>query len=287
MKLFPPVGLRSWDVGTTCAAPKLKGMADVGSIHSVLENGKPVILVARKEQRMDTQESRSITVYCVEEVEIYREIYRNIFPAGGQIDLLGIGSNHNIPELLRTLHGNEPDVLLMGMKRLDNVIIAELERVRESLPGIGVVLLLMVYDLESLKMLRQQMSSTLAGMAVFLKQSLERVYQISGVIESVSEGHVILDPALTNLLLAEKQGKKLLNKFTQRETELLSLIAQGYTNSAIAEALCIDMRTVQRHINNMYSKLRSDINSENMNLRVSAARLYLETTGELVASGIS
>ena len=96
-----------------------------------------------------------------------------------------------------------------------------------------------------------------------------------------------MDPALTNLLLADKQGKKLLNKFTQRETELLSLIARGYTNSAIAEVLCIDMRTVQRHINNMYSKLRSDIDSDNMNLRVSAARLYLETTGELVSGGVA
>ena len=236
---------------------------------------------------METQESRSITVYCVEEVEIYREIYRNIFPAGGSIELLGIGANHDVPALIRTIQGNKPHVLLMGMKKLDNVIIAELERVRETVPDIGIVLLLMVYDLESLKMLRAQMGSNLAGMAVFLKQSLEKVYQLSGVIESVSEGHVILDPALTNLLLAEKQGKKLLNKFTQRETELLSLIARGYTNSAIAEALCIDMRTVQRHINNMYSKLRSDINSENMNLRVSAARLYLETTGELVSSGSS
>ena len=151
----------------------------------------------------------------------------------------------------------------------------------------GIVLLLTVYDLESLKMLRQQMSYNMAGMAVFLKQSLEKVYQLSGVIESVSERHVILDPALTNLLLADKQGKKLLNKFTQRETELLSLIARGYTNSAIAEVLCIDMRTVQRHINNMYSKLRSDIDSDNMNLRVSAARLYLETTGELVSGGVA
>ena len=234
---------------------------------------------------MERQDSRSITVYCVEEIEIYREIYRNIFPRGGAIELVGMGDNRDIPQLMNSLRAHKPDVLLLGMKRLDNVMIAEMERMREEFPTMGVVLLLTVYDLESLKMLRQQMSYNMAGMAVFLKQSLEKVYQLSGVIESVSERHVILDPALTNLLLADKQGKKLLNKFTQRETELLSLIARGYTNSAIAEVLCIDMRTVQRHINNMYSKLRSDIDSDNMNLRVSAARLYLETTGELVPVG--
>ena len=234
---------------------------------------------------METQEARSITVYCVEEIEIYREIYRNIFPAGGAIELIGMGNNRDLPALFKSLRTLTPDVLLMGMKRLDAAIIAELESLREQFIEMGVILLLTVYDMESLKMLRQQMSGNMAGMAVFMKQSLEKVYQLTGIIESVSERHVILDPALTNLLLADKQGKRLLNKFTQRETELLGLIARGYTNSAIAEALCIDMRTVQRHINNMYSKLRSDIDSENMNLRVSAARLYLETTGELVASG--
>ena len=234
---------------------------------------------------MEAKEARSIAVYCVEEIEIYREIYRNIFPPGGAIELIGMGNNRDIPGLFRSLKSLSPEVLLMGMKRLDSVIITELENIRETFPAMGVVLLLTVYDLESLKMLRQQMSGNMAGMAVFMKQSLEKVYQLTGVIESVSERHVILDPALTNLLLADKQGKRLLNKFTQRETELLSLIARGFTNSAIAEALCIDMRTVQRHINNMYSKLRSDIDSENMNLRVSAARLYLETTGELVATG--
>ena len=234
---------------------------------------------------METQEARSITVYCVEEIEIYREIYRNIFPSGGAIELIGMGNNRDLPALFKSLRTLTPDVLLMGMKRLDAAIIAELESLREQFIEMGVILLLTVYDLESLKMLRQQMSGNMAGMAVFMKQSLEKVYQLTGIIESVSERHVILDPALTNLLLADKQGKRLLNKFTQRETELLGLIARGYTNSAIAEALCIDMRTVQRHINNMYSKLRSDIDSENMNLRVSAARLYLETTGELVASG--
>jgi DNA-binding NarL/FixJ family response regulator len=196
-----------------------------------------------------------------------------------------MGNNRDVPALFRSLKALSPDVLLMGMKRLDAEVITELESLREQFPEMGIVLLLTVYDLESLKMLRQQMSGNMAGIAVFMKQSLEKVYQLTGVIESVSERHVILDPALTNLLLADKQGKRLLNKFTQQETELLSLIARGYTNSAIAEALCIDMRTVQRHINNMYSKLRSDIDSENMNLRVSAARLYLETTGELVATG--
>jgi len=54
---------------------------------------------------------------------------------------------------------------------------------------------------------------------------------------------------------------------------------------AIAEALYIDVRTVRHHINNMYSKLRADVDFNHKHPRVSAARIYLETTGELLIIG--
>ena len=78
-----------------------------------------------------------------------------------------------------------------------------------------------------------------------------------------------------------------MNELTHRELEILSLMASGYTNSAIAEALYIDIRTVQRHINNMYGKVRAETDVDKRHLRVSAARMYLENTGELVTNQVS
>jgi DNA-binding NarL/FixJ family response regulator len=63
--------------------------------------------------------------------------------------------------------------------------------------------------------------------------------------------------------------------------EILNLLSQGYTNSAIAAALFIDIKTVEHHLNSMYSKLKSDPGYNSKHLRVSAARLYLETMGDL------
>jgi len=67
-----------------------------------------------------------------------------------------------------------------------------------------------------------------------------------------------------------------LKQLTTRELEILSLLSQGYTNSSIADTLFIDIKTVEHHLNSMYSKLKSDPDYNTKHLRVSAARLYLE-----------
>ena len=65
--------------------------------------------------------------------------------------------------------------------------------------------------------------------------------------------------------------------------EVLNLLSQGYTNSAIAGTLFIDIKTVEHHLNSIYSKLKADPDYGNKHLRVSAARLYLETMGDLTS----
>ena len=236
---------------------------------------------------MASTESKTVGVYVAEEMEIYRKIYESIFPPGNPIKLLGVSNNRNLPALWDAVSALRPDVLLLGTRKLNSVIIAELRQMHENFPKIGIVLLLMSYDAENINLLREFTARGGAGMAVFLKQSLERVNELTGIITSVNEGHVILDPALTRLLFTDKQGHPLLSEFTPRELELLNLLSKGYTNSAIAKALFIDIRTVQRHINNMYSKIRASADFNNKHLRVSAARLYLETSGELLTAGAS
>jgi len=94
---------------------------------------------------------------------------------------------------------------------------------------------------------------------------------------------VILDPTLSTLLFTGKAEYPVLKQLTARELEILSLLAKGHTNGAIAESLYIDVKTVEHHINSMYSKLKTTIDFNSKHSRVSAARLYLEATGELLA----
>jgi DNA-binding NarL/FixJ family response regulator len=130
--------------------------------------------------------------------------------------------------------------------------------------------------------LKAFLSENPSGIAVHLKQSLDNVEQLNQIIEAVSCGKVVLDPAVTNHIVTTKTGTDFLKNITDRELEILSLLARGYTNYSIAEAFSIDVRTVEHHLNSIYSKLKENVDSDQKHPWVSIARLYLETTGELL-----
>jgi DNA-binding NarL/FixJ family response regulator len=167
------------------------------------------------------------------------------------------------------------------VKKLDVNIIDELERIRNSYPGMGIVILITFYSSQDIELLRRLALCGESGMALFLKQSLDKVDQLCRTILAVSQGQVILDPPLATFMFAGKPECPFLKQLTTRELEILSLLSQGYTNSAIADTLFIDIKTVEHHLNSMYSKLKADPDYNTKHLRVSAARLYLETMGSL------
>jgi len=130
-------------------------------------------------------------------------------------------------------------------------------------------------------------SNCYAGLALFLKHSLDQIEQLSEIILAVNKGQVILDPAVATIIFTEKPVHSFLKLLTTRELETLGLLSKGYTNSGIAEALYIDVKTVEHHINSIYGRLKSEAGLDNKHLRVSATRLYLESKGELVSTEIT
>jgi len=229
---------------------------------------------------------KTIRVYVVEEQEIYQELYKSVLAFNilrAPFDLLGVSTNGDTDSVLRSVSKFKPDVLLVGTKQLQSDLLGELELIREQNPCIGIVLLLVSYDTDVIQTLRRIAFKGEGGMALFLKQSLDRIEQLSGIIMAASQGQVILDPALASFMFAEKTAYPFLGHLTVRESEILSLLAQGLTNAGIAVSLYIDVKTVEHHINSMYSKLRAEADFDQRHPRVSAARLYLEATGELAA----
>lgn len=228
--------------------------------------------------------TKELNVYVLEEQEIFKEAYRYIFPGGGPINLIDVSTMrapHNIKEVALRFN---PNIMLLSTIKLEAGIVQELWEVQPALQHVGIVLLIGSYTTEDVKLLRRMAARPKAGMAVFLKQSLVRAEQIQRIIMSVGEGQVIIDPALTSPMFSREEDQEIFKDLTPRELEILDLIAKGYTNSAIADALFIDVKTVHNHINNIYSKLRADGDFSQKHPRVSAARLYLRKTGELVAA---
>ncbi len=223
--------------------------------------------------------SERVSLYVVEEQEIYREMYQHVLPTRANIEILRVSEKGKIGTMTHAISELCPDVLLLSIKKFDMNIIQELERIRNNYPRMGIVFLIIFYSSQDIELLRRLALCGGGGMALFLKQSLDKVDHLCQTILAVSQGQVILDPPLATFMLAGKTECSLLKQLTSRELEVLSLLSQGYTNSAIAETLYIDVKTVEHHMNSLYSKLNVEHDNNSRHLRVSAARLYLEAVG--------
>lgn len=218
-------------------------------------------------------------VYVIEEQEVYREAYKSALMARPYFELLGVAGREGIGGISRIVPAFQPDVLLLGVKTLQEGLVQDLIRVRKENPHLGVVLLAMSYDIKEMGLLHNSRSAgKKGGIAFFSKRSLDGLDQLCNIIVGVSQGQVILDRVVT-AVFARVAKCDSLKELTGRELEILSLLSAGYSNTAIAEALCVDVKTVKHHINSMYGKLEvgSDLNGKHP--RVSAARLYLEGDG--------
>jgi DNA-binding NarL/FixJ family response regulator len=225
--------------------------------------------------------SDSISLLVIEEQEIFRELYTYVLPRNANIDVLRVSGNGAKGSMIRAVAELTPRVMLLSIKKLDNDIIEELEKIRNSHPRMGIVILIVSYSSQDIELLRRLALCGESGMALFMKQSLDKVDQLCQTVLAVSQGQVILDPPLATFMFAGKPECPFLKQLTTRELEILSLLSQGYTNSSIADTLFIDIKTVEHHLNSMYSKLKADPDYNSKHLRVSAARLYLEKMGML------
>jgi DNA-binding NarL/FixJ family response regulator len=231
---------------------------------------------------MTHQLTNTIGIYVAEEQELYRNILQTSFEADTAFRFLGITSNGDEQALMKVLGCDKPDILLMGTRKFHAHLFQELEQVCTGHPHIGLVILMTSIGEDETKMLRKLIQKRRHGIGIYMKQSLDNPRQLHDIICSVNQGQVVLDPVVASALLVEKTESPFIQQLTDREMELLNLLAQGYTNQGIAKTLCIDIKTVAHHLNNIYGKLKDDSELNQKHPRVSVARLYLETTGELM-----
>jgi two-component system, NarL family, response regulator NreC len=227
-------------------------------------------------------ESNHSRIYIVEEQEIYRRMYKASFDADSPCKLVGITTGGTRQAIEKVLVESEVSILVLGLKKMDTAVYDDLEMIHAKFPRLGLIILMMNIGVDETILLRKLLQKSRSGIALYLKQSIDNVEQINQLIQAVSHGQVVLDPAVTNHILMEKNDSTFLKNLTDRELEILNLLAKGYTNYSIAQTLFIDIKTVEHHLNSIYSKLKEDADFNQRHPRVSVARLYLETTGELI-----
>lgn len=88
-----------------------------------------------------------------------------------------------------------------------------------------------------------------------LKNRVARVEEFLDALVRVAQGATVLDPQVVAQLLAGQRRDNALESLTARERQLLALMAEGHSNTAIAERLVVSASTVEKHIGNVFAKL--------------------------------
>jgi DNA-binding NarL/FixJ family response regulator len=119
------------------------------------------------------------------------------------------------------------------------------------------------------------LAGDLGGVAYVLKDRVTDVGQFIETIERIANGGTVIDPEVVSQLLARTRRQEPLGDLSPREREVLGLMAEGRSNAAIADELVITQRAVEKHVKNIFQKLRL-APADTDHRRVLAVLRYLE-----------
>lgn len=157
--------------------------------------------------------------------------------------------------------GNGEDGYALGLR------LATSRRVR------GVVLL---SNLALPAILAEAPTTSGAGWAYLLKTSVTDLGQVNRALHGANAGDLVIDSALTEVLAPASDSA--LASLTSRQSEVLTLMANGWSNQMIAEQLVISVRTVESVISDLIRALGIDPHARDINARVACVAMYLRHT---------
>jgi DNA-binding NarL/FixJ family response regulator len=186
----------------------------------------------------------------------------------------------DLGSLLTAVEVERPDVVVTDIRMppggADEGIRAA-ERLRETNPEIGVVVLSQYANPNYVLALLQGGS---ARRAYLLKERVNDLGQLVAAIRTVADGGSVIDAKVVEALVAEnaRSEESPLNQFTPRERDVLREMAEGKNNAAIAEALVLTERSVEKVIHSIFLKLGLTWETA-VHKRVKAVILYLADSG--------
>jgi DNA-binding NarL/FixJ family response regulator len=216
----------------------------------------------------------ALKVALAEDSLIVREGIQQLLAHDPEIDVIAACDDRD--SLIEAVESARPDVVLTDIRMPpsntdEGIRIAE--QLRDRHPEIGVVVLSQfadpTYALELLE-------SGSDGRAYLLKERVHDRGQLSSAIVAVADGGSVIDPKIVEGLVAARAraDRSPLSELTSREHEVLAQIAQGKSNTAIAESLVLTKRAVEKHINSIFMKLNLSA-AEDVSKRVKATLMFL------------
>ena len=178
------------------------------------------------------------------------------------------------PSLIRVVALERPDVALVDIKmpptHSDEGLLAAAE-IRRHYPHVGVLLLSHYLDSRYAVGLLEDHAS---GVGYLLKERVSNVDVLVDAMQRVADGESFVDSTIVSRLMTRQRRSGRLDELSERECEVLALMAEGQSNTRIADSLTLSGKTVERHVGHIFAKL--DLaESPDQHRRVLAVLLWL------------
>jgi DNA-binding NarL/FixJ family response regulator len=199
-------------------------------------------------------------------------ISRLLVEAGFQV--VGLASTGE--EALAQVERNKPDVAIVDIRmpptHSDEGLKAAQE-IRARHPDVGVLVLSQYVELG---LAARLLAENAAGLGYLLKDRITDLDEFAAAIRRVGAGGSALDPAVVSQLLGRRRDDDVLEHVTPREREVLALMAEGYSNQAIADRLVVTVRAVEKHVTSIFDKLGLPVTTDS-HRRVLAVLAFLRS----------
>jgi len=217
----------------------------------------------------------AVRVVIAEDSLIVREGIQELLASSPGTDV--VAACEDVSSLLEAVEAHAPDVVLTDIRMPPSMTdegIQVAADLRESHPELGVVVLSQ-YSEPAYVLRLLECGSDRRG--YLLKERVHNRGELVSAIDAVAQGGSVIDPKIVEVLVEARArtARSPLSELTSREREVLSEIAEGKSNIAIAESLVLSKRAVEKHINSIFMKLDLAAASDDVSKRVKATLLFL------------
>jgi DNA-binding NarL/FixJ family response regulator len=220
----------------------------------------------------------AIRVVLADDNLLVREGVRRLLETRKDATIDVVASCGDLESLVTAVDAQQPDVVVTDIRMPPTLTDEGLQiaaRLRKSHPQVGVVLL---SQFDAPAYARALLEEGSAGRAYLLKERVSDPEQLVGAIREVARGGSVIDPKVVETLVAAlgelvperepvpavetrrppRPGAEPIEPLTERELEVLGLVAQGASNQEIARRLVVSLATVKTHINHIFGKLGAE-----------------------------
>ena len=201
---------------------------------------------------MTSSDADALRIVIAEDSAILRDGLAGLLTDRGHRIVAMVGDATRLSEIVAE---TRPDVAVVDVRMppsfTDEGLLAAIE-LRRKFPGTGV---LVFSQWVETRYATELLAGGAGGVGYLLKDRVADVREFVDALQRVATGGTALDPEVVSQLMGAARQQDSLTRLTPREREVLELMAQGLSNAAIASALTVSERAVEKHIGNIFLKL--------------------------------